>query len=183
MRTRATRRRCSAKLRHVPGIADLRMQQTFDQPVLNVKVDRIRATEVGLTQRDVANSLLVSLSGSAQVSPNFWVNPDNKVSYPLVAQTPQYRIDTLSDLENIPVSGAAGGAAADARRRWRRSRRAAPKGWSRTTTCSPPWTCTRPCRAAIWARSRRDISAILKQTAEPGAGRLDRGRFAARCRP
>ncbi len=97
------------KLRHVPGIADLRMQQTFDQPVLNVKVDRIRATQVGLTQRDVANSLLVSLSGSAQVSPNFWVNPDNKVSYPLVAQTPQYRIDTLSDLQNISVSGAAGG--------------------------------------------------------------------------
>ncbi|MGC1458006.1 MAG: efflux RND transporter permease subunit [Steroidobacteraceae bacterium] len=97
------------KLRHVSGIADLRMQQTFDQPVLNVTVDRIRATQVGLTQRDVANSLLVSLSGSAQVSPNFWVNPDNKVSYPLVAQTPQYRIDTLSDLENVPVSGAAGG--------------------------------------------------------------------------
>ncbi|HEX3839003.1 MAG TPA: efflux RND transporter permease subunit [Steroidobacteraceae bacterium] len=97
------------KLRHVSGIADLRMQQTFDQPVLNVKVDRIRATQVGLTQRDIANSMLVTLSGSAQVSPNFWVNPDNKVSYPLVAQTPQYRIDTLSDLENIPVSGASGG--------------------------------------------------------------------------
>ncbi len=97
------------KLRHVAGIADLRMQQTFDQPVLNVKVDRIRATQLGLTQRDVADSLLVSLSGSAQVSPNFWVNPDNKVSYPLVAQTPQYRIDTLSDLQNISVSGAAGG--------------------------------------------------------------------------
>ncbi|HEY6452615.1 MAG TPA: efflux RND transporter permease subunit [Steroidobacteraceae bacterium] len=97
------------RLRHVPGIADLRMQQTFDQPVLNVTVDRIRAAEVGLTQRDIANSMLVSLSGSAQVSPNFWVNPGNKVSYPLVAQTPQYRIDTLSDLANIPVSGAAGG--------------------------------------------------------------------------
>jgi multidrug efflux pump subunit AcrB len=97
-----------SRLRHVPGIADLRMQQTFDQPVLNVKVDRIRATEVGLTQRDIANSVLVSLAGSGQVSPNFWVNPDNKVSYPLVAQTPQYRLDTLSDLANIPVSGAAG---------------------------------------------------------------------------
>jgi multidrug efflux pump subunit AcrB len=92
-----------SKLRHVAGIADLRMQQTFDQPVLNVKVDRIRANEVGLTQRDIANSMLVSLSGSAQVSPNFWVNPSNKVSYP-----PQYRLNTLSDLANIPVSGAAG---------------------------------------------------------------------------
>jgi len=97
------------KLRHVPGIADLRMQQTFNEPVLNVKVDRARATQVGLSQRDIANSMLVSLSGSGQISPNFWVNPDNKVSYPLVAQTPQYRIDTLSDLENIPVSSASGG--------------------------------------------------------------------------
>ena len=97
-----------SKLRYVTGIADLRMQQTFDQPVLNVKVDRIRATEVGLTQRDIANSMLVSLSGSAQVSPNFWVNPSNKVSYPLVAQIPQYRLNTLSDLANIPVSGTAG---------------------------------------------------------------------------
>jgi multidrug efflux pump subunit AcrB len=95
------------KLRHVPGIADLRLQQTANEPQLSVDVDRSRAAELGLTQRDVANSLLVSLSGSGQVSANFWVNPDNRVSYPLVAQTPQYRIDTLSDLENIPISGAA----------------------------------------------------------------------------
>src|SRR5665213_39881 len=114
------------------------MQQTFDQPVLNVKVDRIRATQVGLTQRDVANSLLVSLSGSAQVSPNFWVNPDNKVSYPLVAQTPQYRIDSISDLANIPVSGALGnhsqllGALATITQ-------GAPRAWSRIMTCSRPW--------------------------------------------
>ncbi|MGH8231119.1 MAG: efflux RND transporter permease subunit, partial [Steroidobacteraceae bacterium] len=97
-----------SKLRHVSGIADLRLQQAFDQPEMLVNVDRSRAAEVGLTQRDIANSMLVSLSGSAQVSPNFWVNPDNKVSYPLVAQVPQYRLDTMSDLENIPVSGAAG---------------------------------------------------------------------------
>jgi multidrug efflux pump subunit AcrB len=102
--------RLLAELRHVPGIADLRLQQTADAPVLNVNVDRVRANELGLTQRDIANSVLVSLSGSGQVSPNFWVNPTNKVSYPLVAQTPQYRIDTLSDLENIPVSGSDGGA-------------------------------------------------------------------------
>lgn len=95
------------RLRHVPGIADLRLQQAFDQPEMLVNVDRSRAAEVGLTQRDIANSMLVSLSGSAQVSPNFWVNPDNKVSYPLVAQVPQYRLDTLSDLQNISVNGAA----------------------------------------------------------------------------
>ena len=96
-------------MRHVPGIADLRMQQTFNQPVLNVKVDRTRANEVGPDPaRYRQQHAGVAVGQRRRSSPNFWVNPDNKVSYPLVAQTPQYRIDTLSDLENIPVSGADG---------------------------------------------------------------------------
>jgi multidrug efflux pump subunit AcrB len=94
------------RIRTVPGIADLRIQQVFNYPQINVDVDRTLAGEVGLTQRDVANSLLVTLSGSAQVHPNFWLNPDNGVSYPIVAQMPQYRIDTMSDLANIPVTSA-----------------------------------------------------------------------------
>ncbi|MFI4914579.1 MAG: efflux RND transporter permease subunit, partial [Steroidobacterales bacterium] len=94
-----------ARIKHVPGIADLRLQQAFNQPQLSVVVDRSRAAEVGLTQRDIANSMLVSLSGSGQVAPNFWVNPDNHVSYPIVVQTPQYRLDTLSDLQNIQING------------------------------------------------------------------------------
>ncbi|MEP6883798.1 MAG: efflux RND transporter permease subunit [Gammaproteobacteria bacterium] len=93
------------KIKHIPGIADLRVQQSFNQPELRVNVDRTRASEVGLTERDVANSLLVSLSGSQQTAPSFWVNPRNHVSYPLVAQVPQYRVDSLSALENIPVTG------------------------------------------------------------------------------
>jgi multidrug efflux pump subunit AcrB len=97
------------RLAHVSGIADLRMQQVFNQPQIQVAVDRTRAQKVGLTQRDIANSMLISLSGSGQVSPNFWVNPDNHVSYPIVVQTPQYRLDTFSDLENIPVNGKAAG--------------------------------------------------------------------------
>jgi CzcA family heavy metal efflux pump len=92
------------RIRLVPGIADSRIQQVFNYPQLNVEVDRTLASEVGLTQRDVANSLLVTLSGSAQVHPNFWLNPENGVSYPIVAQMPQYRIDTMSDLVNVPVS-------------------------------------------------------------------------------
>jgi len=92
------------RIRNIPGIADLRIQQAFDQPALNVAVDRARAQELGFSERDVADSLLVTLSGSAQTAPTFWVNPKNKVSYPLVAQTPQYRVDSLSDLENIPVT-------------------------------------------------------------------------------
>ena len=92
------------RIRTVPGIADLRIQQVFNYPQINVEVDRTLAGEVGLTQRDVANSLLVTLSGSQQVHPNFWLNPENGVSYPIVAQMPQYRVDTMSDLINVPVA-------------------------------------------------------------------------------
>jgi multidrug efflux pump subunit AcrB len=92
------------RLRTVPGIADLRVQQVFNYPQINVEVDRTLAAEVGLTQRDVADSLLVTLSGSGQVRPNFWLNNKNGVSYPIVAQTPQYRVDTNSDLVNVPVT-------------------------------------------------------------------------------
>jgi multidrug efflux pump subunit AcrB len=88
----------------VPGIADLRIQQTYSYPQINVAVDRTLADEVGLSQRDVANSLLVTLSGSGQVKPNFWLNTANGVSYPIVAQMPQYRIDTMSDLANVPIT-------------------------------------------------------------------------------
>jgi len=93
-------------IRSVPGVADARIQQIFNYPQLNVNVDRTLASEVGLTQRDIANSLLVTLSGSAQVHPNFWLNPENGVSYPIVAQMPQYRIDTMSDLVNVPITSA-----------------------------------------------------------------------------
>jgi multidrug efflux pump subunit AcrB len=92
------------KIRQVPGIADLRIQQVFNYPQINVTVDRTLAGEVGLTQRDVANSLLVTLSGSSQVQPNFWLNPENGVSYPIVAQMPQYRISSVADLSNIPIT-------------------------------------------------------------------------------
>ncbi len=92
------------RIRTVPGIADLRIQQVFNYPQINVNVDRTLAGEVGLTQRDVADSLLVTLSGSGQVKPNFWLNTENGVSYPIVAQMPQYRIDTMSDLANVPVT-------------------------------------------------------------------------------
>jgi CzcA family heavy metal efflux pump len=92
------------RIRHVAGIADLRIQQIFNYPQINIDVDRTMAADVGLTQRDVANSLLVTLSGSGQVRPNFWLNPENGVSYPIVAQMPQYRVNSISDLSNIPIT-------------------------------------------------------------------------------
>ncbi len=92
------------KLRRVPGIADLRIQQVFNYPQINVDVDRTLAAEVGLTQRDIADNLLITLSGSGQVRPNFWLNYENGVSYPIVVQMPQYRINSISDLSNIPIT-------------------------------------------------------------------------------
>jgi len=94
-----------AKLRYVSGTADLRIQQPFDEPYLNMRVERTKAEELGFTAHDIAQNLLVSLSGSFQTSPTFWVDPKNHVSYQIATQTPQYRADTLQDLVNIPVTG------------------------------------------------------------------------------
>jgi multidrug efflux pump subunit AcrB len=93
------------KVRGIPGTADLRIQQPFDQPELYIDVDRTKANEIGFTQHDVAQNLLVSLSGSFQTSPTFWLDPKNRVSYSIATQTPQYRIQSLQDVENIPVTG------------------------------------------------------------------------------
>ena len=123
------------RIRTVPGIADLRIQQVFNYPQINVEVDRTLAGEVGLTQRDVANSLLVTLSGSGQVQPNFWLNPKNGVSYPIVAQMPQYRIDTMSDLSTCR-SRRRDQDAAISRRAGRDHARARVPASSRITTCS-----------------------------------------------
>ena len=97
--------RLMSRIRQVPGIVDLHVQQPFDQPYLNVDVDRTRAQQQGFTQRDVANNLLISLSGSFQTTPEFWLDPKTGVSYSIAAQTPQYRAQSLQDLENIPVTG------------------------------------------------------------------------------
>lgn len=94
------------ELSHVRGIADLRIQQQSDYPKLHVAVDRTKALQGGYTERDVANSMLISLSGSFQVTPMFYLNPQNGVSYNLVTQTPQYDIQSSQDLANIPLSSA-----------------------------------------------------------------------------
>jgi CzcA family heavy metal efflux pump len=93
------------EIKYVPGTVDLRIQQPFDQPYLHINVDRTKAEQVGFTQRDVASNLLISLSGSFQTSPTFWLDPKNGVSYSITTQTPQYRIDSLQSLENIPLTG------------------------------------------------------------------------------
>ncbi len=93
------------QLKFVPGTTDLRIQQPFDQPKLHFDVDRTKAEQIGYTTRDVANNLLISLSGSFQTTPSFWLDPKTGVTYNIATQMPQYRIDTLQELENIPVTG------------------------------------------------------------------------------
>src|SRR5256884_2725516 len=92
------------ELRQVPGLVDLRIQLRFDYPKFNITVDRTKAAQGGFTTRAVATSLLVSLSGSFQTTPTFFLNWQNGVNYNLATQTPQYRIQSLQDIQNIPIS-------------------------------------------------------------------------------
>jgi multidrug efflux pump subunit AcrB len=100
---RAYADRLLEKISHVPGIADARIQQAFNEPTLRVNVDRSLASLVGVTEQDAATSMLDTLAGSIQTAPTFWLNPKNGVSYPIVVQTPQYDMDTMGNLANMPV--------------------------------------------------------------------------------
>jgi multidrug efflux pump subunit AcrB len=109
------------RLKHVTGLADARIQQSLDGPSFDVDVDRTRAQYVGLTERDVTNSMVVNLAGSSQVAPTYWLNPENGVNYAIVMQTPQYRIDSLNALRDISITAAGAstqtlGAIADVKR-------------------------------------------------------------------
>ncbi len=91
-------------VRHVPGLVDARIQQSLSGPGFDVDVDRTRAEYVGITERDVTNSMVVDLAGSSQVAPTYWLNPDNGVNYAIVMQTPQYQIDSLGALKNLAIT-------------------------------------------------------------------------------
>ena len=97
----------ASQLRHIPGAADVHVQQAFDQPALHLEIDRTRVQALGLQAKDVAQNLLVSLSSSFQTAPTFWLDPQNGVSYSVAVQTPQYRMDTYQALQNTPVTGSA----------------------------------------------------------------------------
>ncbi len=96
------------QVKFIPGATDLRIQQPFNQPKLFVDIDRTKAQQVGYTARDIAGNILVSLSGSFQTSPTFWLNPRSGVSYSIVAESPQYEMNSLQDLKNIPLTGGGG---------------------------------------------------------------------------
>ena len=93
----------------IPGAVDVHIHQQVSYPTVMVNVDRSKAQQIGLQQRDVANSLLISLSGSGQTAPNQWLNPQNGVNYQVVTQTPQYRIDSFEALQRTPITSSSGG--------------------------------------------------------------------------
>ena len=91
-------------IRKIDRMVDARIQQSRQAPAININIDRNQATYAGITQRDISNSLVVNLAGSAQVSSTFWLNPANGVQYPIVMQVPQHKIDSFAELNNIPIS-------------------------------------------------------------------------------
>ncbi len=92
------------RLAEVPGVADARIQQPADQPTIKVDVNRVMASRLGVSEKDIATSLQITLAGSIQTNPTFWLNPKNGVSYPVVTQTPQYWMKSLDDLARVPAS-------------------------------------------------------------------------------
>jgi len=96
------------QMKEIPGVADARLQQSNDQPQLDFQADRARIAQYGLTERDVTNAVGTALAGTSQSAPNFWVDPKNGVSYGIVSQTPEYRLNSLEALLSLPVTGANG---------------------------------------------------------------------------
>src|SRR5262249_44174894 len=106
VKNRQVAARLADRLRQVPGAVDVRVQQPGDQPKLRVAVDRTKAGELGLTERDVANSVLLSLSGSGQVQPSYWVNPGPGIQYLVNVRAPEHVMDSLAALQSIPIDAA-----------------------------------------------------------------------------
>ncbi|HEY0480298.1 MAG TPA: efflux RND transporter permease subunit, partial [Kofleriaceae bacterium] len=102
----AVAQRLRQQVAAIPGAADVHIHQVFSQPQINLDVDRVKAGQMGLTQRDVTSSMLISLSGNNQVAPSFWLNPANGINYNVGVQTSQYRIDSLDQLLRTPVTAA-----------------------------------------------------------------------------
>jgi len=97
-----------SRIAAIPGAIDVHLQQVLDIPQVKVNVDRVRAQHVGMQQRDVANNVLISLTSSGQTAPNFWLNPQNGVSYPIAVQTPPYKLSTMNELESTPLMSSTG---------------------------------------------------------------------------
>jgi multidrug efflux pump subunit AcrB len=96
----------ATRIARIPGAVDVHVHQIVNTPTFKVNVDRVRAEQLGLTQRDVASNLLISLSGSGQASPNYWLSPQNGVQYLVATQTPQFMVDSVEALQSTPIGSA-----------------------------------------------------------------------------
>ena len=165
--SRAFANKLLAKIRSVPGVADPRIQEQFQDPALKVDFNRELAGVVGLTESDASTSIQATLSGSTQTAPTYWLNPTNGVSYPVSVQTPQYGIDTLGELKNLPLT------AAHPPNCWAVSRP------SRPSLCTPSFRTTISAPAVnIYATTQgRDLGSVAADDAE------NRRRFRARTCP
>ena len=143
------------KIRQIPGAVDVHLHQRFDAPAVNLQMDRTRLQQMGLSAQNVGQNVLVSLSGSSQTAPAFWLNPQNGVVYQIAVQAPQYRVDSLDSLLNVPVAGRRRGARrrASSSATWSRRRRRASRRSSRATTSRPRSTSTPASRAPTWRAS------------------------------
>ncbi len=135
---RALAERMLNEVRYVPGAADSRIQQPFNYPNFTVNVDRTRAESTGLTQQNVAQSLLVALSGSFQTSPNFYLDPRNGVTYNIAIQAPQYRLDTMAEFESLPITSTATNAAMNEPSTSTSTGRPAQRLWAASRPLRPP---------------------------------------------
>lgn len=109
---RAYAEKLMARMRQIPGLADVRIQQPASSPQMRVDVDRSRMAQLGLTERDVTNTMIASLAGTGQVSPTYWLNPKNGVTYSVVAQTPEYQVSSIAGLQGLPITAPSGTGAA-----------------------------------------------------------------------
>ena len=142
----------ATKIRQVPGAADVRVQQFLDYPGFMFSVDRNLATQVGVTERDVANQMNISLASSGQTAPDYWLDPSNGINYSVNVQTPQYDVSSMQDLINTPVP-AAGQSEPELFGNWRRSSVTSPWASTTTTTFNLSSTCTRRTTSATWVVS------------------------------
>ena len=154
-------------IREIPGAVDAHVHQRFDAPAVSLQMDRTRLQQMGLTAQNVGQNVLISLSGSSQTAPAFWLNPQNGVVYQIAVQTPQYRVDSLDALLNVPVAATGSGAQSPRRRScsaiWSRRHPHGRPPWSRATTCCRRSTSTSACRAPTWRASRRSVQELVDE--------------------
>ena len=176
---RTRRCNCRAKIRKIPGVADVFIPQDIDYPALQLDVDRTRASELGLDQQEVVDNVITALTSNQMIAPSFWIDPKTGNDYMLTVQYPENQVKTLSDLQAIPLRGAGQRAADAAGHDQQRSRASSrPPRWIITSSAARSiFTCGRWART--WAGSPTAIDGIIARHQGPGGPDRDAARHGA----